>query len=59
MPGREAKEAPWDVQMAIAAAADGNCELVVALLDYYKFFDSFEPHFFSKFLEDMGVTRSL
>ena len=55
MPGREAREAAWDAQSAMAAAADGNEELVVALLDYYKFFDSFEPRFYARFLGDMGV----
>ena len=55
MPGREAREAAWDAQSAMAAAADGNEELVVALLDYYKFFDSFEPRFYARFLSDMGV----
>ena len=45
----------WDAQSAMAAAADGNEELLVARLDYYEFFDSFEPHFYAKFLNDMGV----
>ena len=41
--------------MALAAAVDGDEELVVALLDYYKFFDSFEPRFYARFLRDMGL----
>ena len=55
MPGTEAREAAWDAQSAMAAAADGNEELIVALLDYYKFFDSFEPRFYARFLDDMGI----
>lgn len=55
MPGREAREAAWDAQSAMAAAAEANGELVVALLDYYKFLDSFEPRFYARFLKDIGV----
>ena len=54
MPGREAREAAWDAQSAMAAAADRNEELVVALLDYCKCFDSFEPRFYA-LLGDIGI----
>ena len=29
--------------------------MVVSLLDYHKFFDSFDPRFYAKMLKDMGV----
>jgi hypothetical protein len=51
----EKPEAAWDAQSAMSAAADGNEELIVALLDYYELFDSFEPRFYAKFLNSMGV----
>ena len=38
---------------------DAKEEMVVAFLDYHKFFDSFEPHFFSKFLLRMGIHPTL
>ena len=59
MPGREPREAAWDTQAEIAAAMDGGEEVVVAFLDYHKFFDSFEPHFFAKFLLRMGIDPAL
>ena len=55
MPGREPREASWDTQAEVAAAMDGGEEMVIAFLDYHKFFDSFEPHFFSKMLLKMGI----
>ena len=55
MPGREPGESSWDTQTEIAAAMDANEKVVVAFLDYHKFF---EPHFFSKFLR-MGIHPAL
>jgi hypothetical protein len=55
MPGREHREAAWDTQAEIAAAMDGEEEVVLASLDYHNFFDSFEPNFFAKFLLKMGI----
>ena len=34
-------------------------DMVLAMLDYYKFFDSFEPKFYAKFLEKMGIHSNL
>ena len=50
MAGREPSEASWDAQAAIAAAMEQGEEKIVAMLDYYKFFDSFEPRFYAFFL---------
>ena len=33
--------------------------MVLGMLDYYKFFDSFEPRFYAKFLQEMGVYCNL
>jgi hypothetical protein len=33
--------------------------MVLAMLDYYKVFDSFEPQFYAKFLEKMGIHSEL
>ena len=55
MPGMEAAMASWDVQSDVARAAFNKTPLVLAFLDYYKFFGSFEPRFFGKFLSAHGV----
>ena len=55
MRGRECGEASWDTQSAIESAINGSEELVVALLDYYKFFDSFDPRFYAAFIVDAGI----
>ena len=59
MAGREPKEASWDAQSAVAAAIDEGDEVILALLDYYKFFDSFELQFYSKFMAKMGIHPAL
>ena len=59
MPGRECSEASWDLQLDVEAAVNHKQELIVALLDYYKFFDSFDPRFFHPFLVKMGVDRKM
>ena len=59
MPGREPKEASWDALSEMAAVIDSGDDLVIAVLDYYKFFDSLEPRFYGKFLGAMGLHPSL
>ena len=59
MAGREPGEASWDAQSAVAAAMEQGEDMVLAMLDYYKFFDSFEPKFYAKFLEKMGIHSNL
>ena len=34
-------------------------EKIIAMLDYYKFFDSFEPKFYAEFLTKMGLHKNL
>ena len=46
MKGRECAESSWDAQAFLETAINLKQEGVVALLDYYKFFDSFDPRFF-------------
>ena len=50
MPGRECGEASWDLQSDVERAGSKGQELIIALLDYHKFFDSFEPRVFAAFL---------
>ena len=50
MKGRRHTEASWDAQAHIEHAINTDKELVVALLDYFKFFDSFEPRFYAVIL---------
>jgi hypothetical protein len=59
MKGRECSEASWDAQAYLERAINVGEEGVVALLDYDKFFDSFEPRFFAKLLSAMGVHHHL
>ena len=59
MAGREPGEASWDAQAEVAAAINQGEEKILAMLDYYKFFDSFEPNFYAKFLEKMGLHQNL
>ena len=57
--GREPCEAAWDAQAALEQAMNGDEEQTVALLDYYKFFDSFHPPFFAALMKDMVVDSGL
>ena len=59
MAGKEPSEASWDAQSAVAAAMEQGEEMILAMPDYYKFFDSFEARFYSKFFEKMGVHSEL
>ena len=59
MAGKEPGEASWDAQAAVASVMEQGEEMVLAMLDYYKFFDSFEPQFYAKFLEKMGIHSEL
>jgi hypothetical protein len=58
MRGRECLEASWEAQADLEMAANDGENLVVALLDYHKFFDSFDPRFYAQMMEGMGVHRN-
>ena len=55
---RECLEASWEAQADLEMAVNNNDPLVVSLLDYHKFFDSFDPRFYSRLLVDMGIHRT-
>ena len=59
MAGKEPSEASWDAQAAVAEAMEQGEDMILAMLDYYKFFDSFEPRFYAKFLNSMGLHSEL
>ena len=59
IPGKEAMMASWDVQSEIASHIQNKQSSVAAFLDYYKFFDSFDPRLFSKFLAAHGIADDL
>ena len=50
LPGREALEASWDTQADLAAATEDGTDMLLALLDYYKFLGSFHPPFIGEVL---------
>ena len=55
--GLEAMMASWDAQSDLASAASAKTPFTMAFLDYFKFFDSFEPRFFRDFLAQAGLHR--
>ena len=55
---RECLEASWEAQADLEMAVNNNTQLVVSLLDYHKFFDSFEPKFYAQLITDMGIHDS-
>jgi hypothetical protein len=57
MQRRECLEASYQAQAELEKAANKKESLVVSLLDYHKFFDSFDPRFYAPMLEDMGVHK--
>ena len=59
LPGRECLESAWDTQCQLELAAMHGHTLAVALFDYYKFFDSFEPDFNGDMLKAVGVDDDL
>ena len=52
---RECLEAPWEAQEDLERAVNDGVPLIVTLSDYFKFFDSFDPRFYSQLIQDMGV----
>ena len=59
LPEREAMEASWDTQMDLATATEEGDDMLLAFLDYYKFFDSFHPPFIGEVLKATGVQEDL
>ena len=55
MGGRGCTETSWDAQAFLESAMNLKQEGVVALLDYYKFFDSFDPSFYGPLMRDVGI----
>ena len=55
MKGLESLMASWDAQSSLADAACTQEPFAMAFLDYYKFFDSFQPDFFGQFLSCAGI----
>ena len=58
MKNKECLEASWEAQADLERMANDNRTLVVTLLDYHKFFDSFDPRFYAKMLRGMGIHRN-
>ena len=56
---REYLEACWDVQSSIAYAEAFGLDWTVVLLDYYKFFDSFDPRFMSCMFEQYNFPQPM
>ena len=55
MQGLEAIMSSWEAQFGIAEAVETNAPILMAFLDYHKFFDSFEPRFFGRLMQDAGI----
>ena len=53
--GLESLMASGDAQANMAEAASSQDPFAMAFLDYYKFFDSFQPEFFGHFLGKAGI----
>ena len=55
LPGHEAAEVSWDIQSHIEQAlADGN-ELIVCVMDCWKYFDVMGPDFVRDFMTAIGI----
>ena len=59
LPLRESLAAAWDAQGQLELAALKGTRLGIILLDYYKFFDSFEARFTAEMLTAAGVDERL
>jgi len=55
IPGHESGEVSFDAQADIEEALLDNEVLVIALMDYFKYFDSMEPTFVAKLMEAVGI----
>ena len=59
LPGLEALMASWDSQMDLEEATDQGKPFLLAFLDYYKFFDSFEAEFVGELFSKLGIHSNL
>ena len=57
LPRRECLDASWDTQADIEEALCTGSPIAVALLDYWKFFDSFEPNFVYRLMLAIGIDK--
>jgi hypothetical protein len=55
LPGRESSEVSWDIQSQIEQAMLDNQELIVCMMDYWKYFDAMEPTFVRDFMVAIGI----
>ena len=59
MPERDLSDVSWDAQAECEHAMMMEENLVVMLLDYWKFFDAFEPHWVRDFMLALGLDEDL
>ena len=55
LPNHEAAEVSWDIQSHIEQALADNHELIVCMMDYWKYFDAMEPDFVKDFMISIGI----
>ena len=59
IPNREAIEAAWEAQFDLQRARTNKEEMVIVELDYYKFFDKFDPDFMYQFMSKLGFPQTM
>ena len=59
MPDRDLADVSWDAQADCEHALLAEKNLVVLLLDYWKFFDAFEPIWVKDFMIALGMDEDL
>ena len=59
LPGRECMEAAWDAQIAIEFAFLERSKVSAILMDYEKFFDTFDCDFFAQLFKEVGMPEEI
>jgi hypothetical protein len=58
LPGHESAEVSWDAQSHIEQAILDKEDIVICMMDYWKYFDAMEPNFVKDFMIAIGIDSS-